>query len=110
MNEVVKVAVSGARGTNEFRLKNESHKFCWLQRDESCQNKQPVPHHAETRATQGMKNGGRTMLDHVVLCPSLLPQCNRYVHLSGVSLRISMLPWKCLCGISNFIMFFCFIT
>ena len=25
MNEVVKVAVSGARGTTEFRLKNEIH-------------------------------------------------------------------------------------
>ena len=27
MNEVLKVAVSGARGTTEFRFKNECHKF-----------------------------------------------------------------------------------
>ena len=56
----------------------------FMQRDESCQSKQPVPHHAETCSTQDMKNGGKTMRDHVVLCPSLLPQCNRYVYLSGV--------------------------
>ena len=57
------------------------------------------------------KMAGKTMFDHVVLCPSLLPQCNRSVHLSVVGLRIRLLPGKCLCWISSFyhVLLFCHI-